>query len=153
VSNGSFGIVVEGEGDYDAKVYPELIRKISDANPQIEVIPAGGKACLRKMCAKLLRGFEHATQTGGPVTKALVIRDTDGKDRIAVEGDLNTRIEGQTYSFPNGIAMHGVVQEMETWLLADFAAISRVAGGKLVKIRRPASLEDIPDARGCFRRF
>ena len=151
MSNGSFGIVVEGEGDFDAKVYRELIRKICHANPQIEVIPADGKAELRKKCARLLRWFEHVTLTGGPVNKALVLRDTDGADRRVVEDDLNGRIDKPTYSFPDGIAVHGVVQEMETWLLADPAAIRRVANGRAVKFNPARPLEELRDTKGLFQ--
>ncbi|MBZ5555513.1 MAG: DUF4276 family protein [Acidobacteriia bacterium] len=123
----SCGIVVEG--DIDEAVYRELIAKIFSSEIKILARPTAGVRNLNK--AKKVRGwlhsFEHASRTGGPLDKALVIRDADGKDPKAIENDLGTRIGLGKFAFPLGVAVHAVREEMETWLLADNAALNRIS--------------------------
>ena len=100
----------------------------------------------------LLRDFEHAVQ-GGPVDKALVIRDSGGKDPIALEAEMAATIQGMQYVFPRGIKLCAVRRTMETWLLADAQAITAVAvtrGGRQIQ-EVQGTLEDIHDPKEKLR--
>jgi hypothetical protein len=144
------GIVVEGS--YDSLFYKVIIKRVC---PEITCVlsrEAGGKATFMHRLAGFLHSLEHISQTGGPVRKAIAIRDTDGKDPAVVETDMQNRIYGQRYSFPCGAVCHATHQEMEAWLLADIEAINRTArrllGTPRSMARRPAnSIEDIIDAK------
>lgn len=131
VSDSSYGVIVEG--DYDAGVYEELIQKICGGNVRIISRPAGNRVELMKKMTGLLRSLEYISVTGGPVDKALVIRDADGKNSDALEQEMSARFRSQTFRFPSGIQVHAVRQEMETWLLADPAAIDWVAKARSVR--------------------
>jgi hypothetical protein len=145
---GSYGIIVEGESDQG--VYEEFIQKICKEEVQIKARITGGCAQLMKKFLVLLRSMEHITERGGPVDKALVIRDADCKDALALEAKMKDSLDRRDFPFPQGVGLHAVKQEMETWLLADHEAISMVAtarGGKAVP-RIPDPLENIQDAKG-----
>jgi hypothetical protein len=93
--------------------------------------------------------LEHCGPIGEAVDKALVIRDADGKDPSTIEQKIKERIGNRPFRFALGIGIHVVVQEMDTWLLADTDAINRVAasrGGKPVRLI-PDSLEQIQDPK------
>lgn len=122
----SYGAVVEG--DYDVGVFEELIPRICPYPAEAWVKEARGRARLMSRFPQWLRMFEHWTTYGGPVDRALVIRDSNGKDPVLVETDMRARFGHLTYSFPRGVEVHAVQQETETWLLADAAAINGVAG-------------------------
>jgi len=143
----SYGVIVEGQ--FDVGVYEELIRKICPEAHDIKARDAGGRAQLMKKFPSLLRSLEHVTQQGGPVDKALVIRDADCKDAASIEIKMKESTSRRRFSFPGGIGFHAVKQEMETWLLADPEAINRVAthrGGKAIP-RIPDPLEDLRDPK------
>lgn len=159
MSNGTYGVI--NEGDYDVGVCEELIRKICGEDAQVLSRPAGGRVQVMNRMKGLLRSLEHVSVTGGPVDKALVIRDANGRDRAEVEQQMLARIAGQSFTFPNGVRVHAIRQEMETWLLADSAAIDRVArarnardrvppiGGALEEIQRPSQkLEEVLSRAG-----
>jgi hypothetical protein len=100
----------------------------------------------------LLRSLQYVTSSGGPVSKAIAIRDTDGKNPVDVEADMLKRISGQTFFFPRGLVCHATHCEMETWLLADVESINRAAKILLPMTRktvtRPAgSPESIVNAK------
>jgi hypothetical protein len=144
----SYGVIVEGI--YDIPVFEELIRRIAgDELTQVivrPIRPTGGKAALMSGFHKLLWSFAHVTVTGGPVERALVVRDCNGGDPVSIETEMARRIAGKEYPFRRGVGLHAVRRETETWLLADANAISRVAGGKNVRaIEDP--LEEIVDAK------
>jgi len=144
----SYGIVVEG--DYDGGVFVEIIKKICPEADDTRVLQAGGSAQVMKKFPGLLRGLEHVTRQGGPVEKALVIRDADCKDPAEIEAKMQKSAEGRRFSFPAGVSFHVVKQEMETWLLADADAINRVAESRC---KRPIArvldrLEELQDAKG-----
>ena len=117
------GIVVEGS--YDSPFYEVIIKRVCPEITRVVSRVAGNKAMLMKGLAGHLRSLQYASQKGGPVRKAIAIRDTDGKHPADVEMDLLSRISGQTFSFPRGVECHATHQEMETWLLADIEAINR----------------------------
>lgn len=140
----SFGGVVEGAKD--EAVCDELIRMISPGVEQILFRVAGNKPQLMKKFPGLLHTLGHVTVTGGPVDKAIVIRDADNKDVPGLEEEMQRRMAGRTYPFPGGVAVHAIRQEIDTWLLVDLGAINAVAavrGSRQVKRRVPRPLEDI----------
>jgi len=146
----SYGVIVEGQ--FDVGVYEEFIRQICPEAHDIKARDAGGCAQLMKKFPSLLRSLEHVTQQGGPVEKALVIRDADCRDAAAIEAKMQESVSRHRFLFPGGVGLHAVKQEMETWLLADPEAINRVAasrGGKAIP-RVPDPLEDLQDPKEKF---
>jgi len=147
-----YGIIVEGP--YDVSVYGELIRKICSVDVEILPRPAAGVTNLMKHFPALLRELEHIREAP-PVEKALVIRDAGGKDPASVERLMAERLRGRTYSFPRGIQLVAVRRTMETWLLADEAAVNSVAlsrGGRPVPPIQEMP-EEIVDSKERFRRW
>lgn len=118
----TYGIVVEG--DYDVAALTEIIKKCISSELEIIPRPCGGKPQLMKRFPGFLKEFCYAKQ-GLPVDKALVIRDADNKNTEELLADMRSKIEGQTYPFGE-LRFVIIVQELETWLLADEEAISRV---------------------------
>ena len=144
----TYGAIVEGV--YDVGVFEVLIPRICPYPATVSVQEAReGKARLMSRFPQMLRMFEHRTLTGGAVDRALVIRDSNGKDVALVESDMRSRMGTLTYAFPQGVEVHAVRQETETWLLADAAAISRVAGRAAQTVRGP--LENRPHAKEDFQ--
>ncbi|MBI4608635.1 MAG: hypothetical protein HY726_06495 [Candidatus Rokubacteria bacterium] len=120
----SYGIVVEGP--YDVPVYEELIRKICSADLEVFSRPAGGVSRLMGSFPKLLKELQYIKR-GGPVDKALVVRDSDIKDPALLEREMTRKITGYTFAFPKGVQFHAVRREMETWLMANERAVNLVA--------------------------
>ena len=120
----SYGLVVEGT--YDVGVYEELIRRLAGNQVRIVVRDMGGVPNLLKSFYVILRDLEHGLDDQ-PVQRVLVVRDADGKDPGTLEDRMHDRLRGETFSFRDGVRLHAVVQSVETWLLADAAAISSVA--------------------------
>jgi len=133
VIRATFGVVVEGA--YDVGVFEELIPKIRPATAW--AMEGRGRSRLMSRFPNLLRMFEYRTMSAGPVDRALVIRDSNGKDPTLVEAEMRAKIAGLTYGFPRGVEVHAVQQETETWLLADPRAISQVAGRDARAVRGP----------------
>lgn len=149
MTNLTYGLIVEGP--YDQAMYGALIPRICGGKV-VFTRPCGGVERLMKLFHALLRDFEHAVQ-GGPVDKALVIRDSSGKDPIALEAEMAATIQGMQYVFPRGIKLCIVRRTMETWLLADAQAITDVArarGGRQVQDVQ-GTLEDIGDPKKKLR--
>jgi hypothetical protein len=138
----SYGLVVEGEKD--ALVFKEFVSRLNGANPQIRVRACGGIPALRKNFPTLLRDLESILE-GRPVDKALVIRDSDGKDPRQQEADLKQILGDRVFAFPDRVHFFVVQQQMDALLLADEAAITSVAkrrGGRIVA-RINETIEDI----------
>jgi hypothetical protein len=152
VRNASYGVVVEGS--YDVPFYEELIRKI--CSPHVEIISrdAGGVPRLNREFPGILRDLEHVRR-GEPVDKAFVIRDSGGRDPVLVEREMHDRIQGKQFAFPGGIKLHAVRRAMETWLLADEAAINFVARSRSGREVPPVqgTVEDIVDPKERLRRL
>lgn len=136
----TYGIIVEG--DYDKDVLEELIKKC--VSEKIEVIPrvSDGSSKLMKNFPSFLQSFCFGNE-GKPVDKAIVIRDADNKDPEKLEEKMRSKIENRSYPFEVKFII--IVQELETWLLADEEAISKVTqsrSGKSVS-RVKENLEEI----------
>ncbi len=148
----SYGIVVEGP--YDAAIFPELMRRILGRDVTIIPRPCGGKANLKKDLLTFLRDLQSGLQ-GRAVEKALVIRDSDGKDPQVIEAELTQKVNERRWAFAHGVHVCIIRREMETWLLADGAAINAVAlqrGGREVAELQGA-LEEIQDPKEKLRQL
>ena len=75
----------------------------------------------------LLDRFKHI-HNGGPVDKALVIRDCDRKAVEDVRLEMERKLGDRTYPFPVELCV--VRRCLDSWLLADHDAISAVAIGR-----------------------
>ena len=125
----TYGIVVEGL--YDEAVLLEIIRKCLSNNIEIITRPCGGKDRLMKSFRGFLDSFQYENK-GSPVDKALVIRDAGGKDHDELLEKMRSRIAGRNYTFDVKFII--IVQELETWLLTDEDAISRVTGKTISRV-------------------
>lgn len=143
---------VIAEGSKDIPVFEELIPKIEPAVVKVVVRPARGKPRFLSTFPPLIWTFQYM-EPGGPADKVIVVRDANGADATAIETTMRGRIAGRNFPpFRRGIEFHATQRETETWLLADVAAINRVAnryGGRPVAaIAGP--LETIRDAKERF---
>jgi hypothetical protein len=136
----TLGVIVEGV--FDAAALPELIRKCFTDDIHIEARVCGSASRLMQRGQGFLEEFRHVMQ-GSPVDKALIIRDADGKDPNKLVHRLNVTIKSRSYPFP--VTPVIIVQELETWLLADSEALSQVTGKSIPEL--PGSLETIMDPK------
>ncbi|MDA2918141.1 DUF4276 family protein [Desulfobacterota bacterium AH_259_B03_O07] len=118
----TYGIVIEGS--YDEAVLRELIIRCLPSEIEIISRPCGGKSQLMKRFIGFLKSFRYEKQ-GSPIDKALVIRDADNKDPDSLLQEMNNKFTNQNYTFEVKFVI--ILQSLETWLLADEEAISRVA--------------------------
>lgn len=116
----TFGIVVEGTRD--VAVYPAIIQKIRPDVGQVLPWPCGGVPALLNKFVGVLRGFEYNL-----VDKALVIRDSGGKDPNVAEGALKDRLDRSGFKPKFPVHFYATRSMVETWLLADEQALSKVA--------------------------
>lgn len=136
----TIGIIVEGV--FDEAALPELIRKCCTDDIHIETRVCRSASQLMQKGLSFLEGFRYVVQ-GLPVDKALIIRDADGKDPNELVHRLNVTINTRSYPFP--VTPVIIVQELETWLLADSEALSQVAGKSIPEIT--GSLEAIMEPK------
>lgn len=150
MNNLTYGLIVEGP--YDKAMYEALIPRICERNLSFKTRPCGGKDWLIKNFRYLLRDLENVLQ-GRPVDKALVIRDSGGKDPTAIKTEMEERIHGMAFAFPRGVKLCIIRRTMETWLLADAEAINTVAqnrGGRQIQ-EVQGTLEEIHDPKAKLR--
>ena len=144
------GLIVEG--DYDAVVLTELIHKCVGADIDVIARVCGPKGALMGRFPGFLEGFRYMKQ-GTHVDKALVVRDADRKDPGVLRESMEAKITRRTYPF--SVQLVVIIQELETWLLADSAALSQVtqeyAGRVVSGINEP--LEDIVDPKRRLQRL
>ena len=136
----TYGLIVEGE--YDAAALTELIRRCAAGNIQVIPRQCAQKGSLMKKFPAYLQELHWANQ-GQAVDKALVIRDTDSKNPGELIARMETSIVSRSYPFPVKFVV--IMQELETWLLADHDALSQVASRSISEIRGP--LESILDPK------
>ena len=72
--------------------------------------------------------------------KALVIRDSGGKDPKIIEEELTRKVQERPWAFSHGVHVCIIRREVETWLLADVAeGVNAVAkkeeAGQLLKCK------------------
>jgi hypothetical protein len=115
-----FGIIVEGPRD--VAVYPAIIRRIRPDVERVVAWPCGGVTEIPKRFVGLLRGFEYKS-----IDKALVIRDSDWKDPQTAEAELNGRLSKSGFKPTFPVHFYATRCMVETWLLADQQAVSKVA--------------------------
>jgi hypothetical protein len=128
------GIVAEGLPNSDVQIISELVKKILFRDPSFIPRPGGSRGNVIKKYCGWLEEFRNEK-----VDKALVIIDQDmACVKILVER-LQERIKNREYCFP--VKFHVIKQEMETWLLSDEQAISKVVGRTVQRVNQ--TLEDI----------
>ncbi len=92
---------------------------------------------------------------GRPVEKALIIRDSGGKDSRDIEAELTQKANERGWAFSHGVHVCIIRREMETWLLADVEAINSVArtrGGREVA-EVQGTLEEIEAPKEKLKRL
>jgi hypothetical protein len=147
-----FGIVFEGQRD--VAVYPAIIRKLRSDVEQVVAWPCGGVPALSKRFVGFLRGFEYNADYR--IDKALVIRDSGGKDPQSAEADLKDRLDQSGFKPTFPVHFYATRCMIETWLLADEQAVSKVAFSRgrdrsikaINTINKP--LEEIIDTKPLF---
>jgi hypothetical protein len=120
----TYGIVIEGS--YDSAAIVEIIKKCLSSEIEIIQRPCGSKSQLMRKFPGFLKEFCYVKE-GTHVDKAFVIRDADTKDPVRLDRlaeEMRGKIVGRTYPFEIKFVL--IVQELETWFLADEEAISRV---------------------------
>ncbi len=138
----SYGLVVEGT--YDEAALPEFVRRLASPGVFLRVFPCGGGARLMQKFPGYLDALQYEFQ-GGPVQKALVILDSNGQDPVALENEMQSKIAGRHYSFPERVQFCVVIRELEAWLLGDPAATNTIAtsrSGRMIM----AQLHQPPEA-------
>lgn len=119
----TYGIVVEG--NYDKIALSEIIRKCISNDIEILAYTCASKGPLMNKFKGFLELFNlQHTKQGMTIDKVLVIRDADNKNPVELMEKMGNKIAGRTYRFEVKFVI--IVQELETWLLADEEAISRV---------------------------
>lgn len=115
-----YGIVIEGSYD---QALVEIIKNILQDKKEIISRPCGGKTQLMNTFRVHLESFRFLSH-GLHLDKVLVIRDAGGKDPEELLERLREKILGRTYPFE--VKFIVIIQNLETWLLSDEEAISRV---------------------------
>jgi hypothetical protein len=145
----AYGFVVEGP--YDVAILRELIPRILGRD-----VPVFSRLCLAKVIPnknlltflrdlqdemqerlhkKALKNSQEETEIWR-YQKALVIRDSGGKDPKIIEEELTRKVQERRWAFSHGVHVCIIRQEVETWLLADVAegvnAVAKKRGGRAV---------------------
>lgn len=128
------GIVAEGLPNSDAQIISELVKKILPEGPSFISRPGGSRGNVIKKYCGWLEEFRNEK-----VDKALVIIDQDMSCLKALVEKLQEKIKGRKYNFQ--VKFHVIKEEIETWLLSDEQAISRVVERNIPRVNE--TLEDI----------
>jgi len=132
------GIVAEGLPDSDVQIISELVKKILSTDPLFITRPGGSRGNVIKKYPGWLEEFRNRG-----VDRAIVIVDQDMSCRKTLIQKILGKIEGRNYSFP--VKLHVIEREIETWLLSDERAISRVVGKNVPRVNQ--ALENIQDPK------
>ena len=116
-----YGMVIEGSYD---QALEEIIKNILQQEIEIISRPCGGKTQLMNKFRGHLESFRYLGHAS-KLEKALVIRDADGKNPEDLLQRLRNSLQGRIYPFELKFII--VVQNLETWLLADEEALSGLA--------------------------
>jgi hypothetical protein len=140
------------EGATDVPVFEELIPRIRPDVVSVVTRPDHGKNRFMALFPKLLWTLRDGP---GWVDRAIAVRDADDQDPILVEQAMQDTIAKRTYPFKGGVGVHATRRETETWMLADVAAINRVAarrrGAAVAAVAGP--LEALQDAKERFKKL
>lgn len=154
----AYGIVVEGP--YDVAVLSELIPRILSRDVPVIPRPCFARVIANKQLLTLLRDLQDEMERRlrervlknlqdeievWSHQKALVIRDSGGKDPKIIEAELTQKVQERPWAFSHGVHVCIIRREIETWLPADVEAVKAVAekrGGQAVAEVQGA-LEDI----------
>ncbi|MCK9375316.1 MAG: DUF4276 family protein [Syntrophobacterales bacterium] len=128
------GIVAEGLPNSDVQIISELVKKILSTDPSFIQRSGGNRPNVIKKYRGWLEDFRNRN-----VDKALIIIDQDMSCVRALVEKLKGRIADRQYRFP--VKFHVIEREIETWLLADERALSKVAGKNIHRVNE--TLEDI----------
>jgi hypothetical protein len=149
----AYGIVVEGP--YDVAILRELIPRILGRDVPVISRPCYGKDNLLKNLLIHLETLDYAAE-GRAVEKALVIRDSGGKDPKIIEEELTRKVQERRWGFSHGVHICIIRREVETWLLADVAegvnAVAKKRGGRTVA-EVQGTLEEIEYAKERLRQL
>lgn len=115
------GIVAEGLPNSDVQIISELVKKILTVDHLFIPRPGGSRSNVIKKYRGWLEDFRNRN-----VDKALIIIDQDLSCVKALMDKLKEKISDRQYRFP--VKFHVIEREIETWLLADEKALSKVAG-------------------------
>ena len=144
----TYGIVVEGP--YDVAILRELIPRILGRPVPVIPRPCFAKVIPDNKLLKFLGSLQGEMQRRldqkarenlqdemqvWRYQKALVIRDSGGKEPKIIEEELTQKVQERPWGFSHGVHVCIIRREVETWLLADMAAVSGVAekrGGRAV---------------------
>jgi hypothetical protein len=128
------GIIIEGV--YDEKAFRRLIER-THTNTQVQVIarPCGGVSQLINKFPGYLKEFRYR----GDVTRALVVRDGDGKCFADLDRKLRQKIAGWA-PYPLQLDLFFVRKELETWFLADEKALSDLVGRQVSPQHHPETV-------------
>jgi len=128
------GIVAEGLPNTDVIIISELVKKILSDDLELYPCPGRDKANVIRKFPGWLEDFRNKN-----VDKALIIVDQDISCVKIIVEKMRKRIEGREYRFP--VKFHVIERELETWLLSDEKAISRVVEKSVPRVNE--TLEDI----------
>jgi predicted house-cleaning noncanonical NTP pyrophosphatase (MazG superfamily) len=145
----AYGIVVEGP--YDLAILRELIPRILGRDVPVIPRPCFAKVIPNKNLLTFLRDLQDEMQERlrektlknlqdemevWRHQKALVIRDSGGKDPKIIEEELTRKVQERRWAFSHEVHVCIIRQEVETWLLADVEeginAVARKRGGRVV---------------------
>lgn len=140
----NLGLLLSGESDKLALT--ELARKY---NPSASFKTLTTNGPLRK---KVVRHLKIFAADGRNYDLILVVEDSDGGDLHAKRQRLIDEVGSRTFPFP--ICFIIIKQELETWLLSDEIALSKVsvAQGGVAITRINGTLEDIQDPKNLLIR-
>jgi hypothetical protein len=142
-----FGIGVEGPRD--GAVYPVIIRKLRPDITDVVARPCGGVPALHAKFVGWLKHFQYQQL----IDKALVIRDSGGKDPKVAEEALKDRLDRSGFKPMFPVHFYATRCMVETWLLADERAVSKVAlaRGRTRSIKASNTrLEEVMDPKPLF---
>lgn len=126
-----------GEHRSDAETLKVLVRRIAD-DPRlsVKIMGFGGGGELKNKGAKHLKNYARLG-----CTRFVVCHDADGPDPLATRDQVEARVIR-----PSGLGSCCVVvpvQEIEAWVLADIAAVTKIfSGWRPEPISNPEGIKD-----------
>lgn len=132
------GIIAEGLPNSDVLIISELINKIISEEISLCLRPGKDRGNVIKKYRGWLEDFRIKQ-----IDKAIVMVDQDLTCIKELVTKLAEKIEGRNYIFQ--VKFHIIEREIETWLLSDEEAISKVIGKNIPRVK--GDLENIIDPK------